>query len=116
MQNKPKTKKQRLTNDFPLSLNGDWGGHIMDKDDDKQCKFQTDKVTDLAYDMLCNRTCLDNEEKDGYNIIGNPLIKLKILTTNIQKLLVCQQCEQEKALKIKLEEEYSFIILILTMI
>ena len=54
--------------------------------------------------MLCEPTCLDNEEKDGDNIINNPFINLKILTTNIEKLLVCEQFEQENALQMKLEE------------
>ena len=54
--------------------------------------------------MLCEPTCIDNEEKYGDNIIGNPLINLKRLTTNIGKLLVCQQFEQENALQMKLEE------------
>ena len=89
MKNKPKTKNQRLTNYFPLSPNGGWGGRIMAKDDDKEWKFQTDKGTYLDYDMLCEPTCLDNEQKDGDNIIGNTLINLKILTTNVEKFLVC---------------------------
>ena len=40
--------------------------------------------TNLAYDMLCEPTCLDNKEKEGYNLSGNRLITLKILTTNIE--------------------------------
>ena len=97
-----------------------WRERIMAKDDDKEWKFQPDKSTDLAYDILCEPTCLDNKVKDGDDLIGNPLIKLKILTTNIDKLLVCQQCEQEKSLQMKLEEgntrKTSFIILRLIMI
>ena len=76
----------------------------MAKDDDKEWKFQTDKSSYLDYDILCEPTCLENEEKYGDNIIGNPLINLKRLTTNIEKLLVCQQCEQDNALQMKLEE------------
>ena len=70
--------------------------------------------------MLCEPTCLDKKEIDGDNLIINLFIKLKILTTNIDKLLVCQQCEQEKSLQMKLEEgntrKTSFIILRLIMI
>ena len=42
--------------------------------------------------MLCEPTRSDNENKEGYNISGNRVINLKILTTNIENCLVCQQC------------------------
>ena len=58
----------------------------------------------LAYDMLYEPTCLDHEDKEGDNLIGNPFINLKILTTNLEKYLVCQQYEHEKDIQIKLEE------------
>ena len=62
MENKPKTNKQRLTNYFSLSLNGGWGGRrIITIDDDKECKFHTYMVTNLAYDMLCEPIYLDKE-------------------------------------------------------
>ena len=56
----------------------------------------------LAFDMLCEPTCLDNKEKEGDNLRVNSLINLKTLTTNIEKLVVCRQCAQEKALQMKL--------------
>ena len=41
--------------------------------------------TNLAYDMLCEPTCLDNEEKEGENLCSSRLISLKWLTTNVEK-------------------------------
>ena len=55
--------------------------------------------------MLCDTTCLDNEEKEGDNLISNCLIKLKILATNVQNFFLCQKCAKDKALRMKLEEE-----------
>ena len=60
----------------------------MPKDDDKEWKFQTYMGTNLDYDMLCDTTCLYNEEKEGDNLSGNHIINLKILTANIEILLV----------------------------
>ena len=59
----------------------DGRGRIIPKQDDPEWKFQTDRGTNLAYDMLYEPISSDNEEKDGYNISGNRLIKLRILTT-----------------------------------
>ena len=49
----------------------------MPKDDDKEWKFQTYMGINLSYEMLCEPTCLDNEEKEGDNLSGNRLINLK---------------------------------------
>ena len=68
---------------------------------DKEWKFQTYKVTTLAYDMLCEPTLLDNEDKEADNLSSNRLINLKILTTNTGNVLVYQQFAQEKALLMK---------------
>ena len=54
--------------------------------------------------MLYEPTNSDNEEKEIYNLISNCLINLKILTTNIEKSLVCQKCAHEKAVQTKLEK------------
>ena len=48
----------------------------MPKDDDKEWNFQNYKGTNLVYEMLCDTTCLDNEEKEGDNLSGNRLIDL----------------------------------------
>ena len=92
----------------------------MPKDDDKEWKFQTYKGTNLAYDMLREPTCLDHKEKKEDNLSGRRLINLKILTTNIEIFCVCQQCVNDKALQMKLEEEIyqksSFLMLRLIII
>ena len=53
------------------------GGSIMPKDDDKEWNFQNYKGTNLVYEMLCDTTCLDNEEKEGDNLSGNHIINPK---------------------------------------
>ena len=58
----------------------------MPKYDDKEWKFQTCMSNNLDYDMLCETTCLDNEEKEGDDISSNCLISLKILKTNIENV------------------------------
>ena len=55
--------------------------------------------------MLCEPTCLDNEEKEEDNISGDHLINIKRFTTYIEKYLVCQQCAYENSLQMILEEE-----------
>ena len=50
--------------------------------------------------MLCETTSLDNKEKEEDNLSGDRLINLKMLTTKIEKYLMCRQCEQEKAVQI----------------
>ena len=47
----------------------------------------------------------DQEEKEGDVINGNRIINLNNLITKIDNVLVCKECEQERKLKIKLEEE-----------
>ena len=55
--------------------------------------------------MLCEPNISYNKEKERDNLSGNRLINLKILTTNIDNFLLCQQYAQEKAVLMKLEEE-----------
>ena len=38
--------------------------------------------TNLAYDMLCEPSSSDNEEKDGDYLSSNRLINMKLLATN----------------------------------
>ena len=78
-----KTKNQRLTNDFSLSLPGGWGGRIIPKQDNLEQKFHIHRGTNSDYDMLCEPISSDNEEKGGDNLSGNRLINLEILTTNV---------------------------------
>ena len=47
----------------------------------------------------------DQEEKKEDVLNGNRIINLKNLITNIDKILVCKECAQERELQIKLEEE-----------
>ena len=54
--------------------------------------------------MLYEPTSSYNKEKEGENPSYNRLLNLKILTTNMEKFLVCQQCAHEKVLQMKLEE------------
>ena len=75
------------------------------KQDDSEWEFKNYKCTNLAHDMLCEPTDSDIEKKEEDNISGNRLINLKILTTNIDNFLLCQQYAQEKAVLMKLEEE-----------
>ena len=65
----------------------------------------TYRGTNLDFDMFCEPISSYNEEKEGDSLIGNFLINLQILTTNIEKFLVRQKCAHEKAQKMKLEEE-----------
>ena len=55
--------------------------------------------------MMCESVNSDQEEKEGDVLNGNHIINLKNLITNIDKLLVCKGCAQERELQIKLEEE-----------
>ena len=55
--------------------------------------------------MMCESVNSDQEEKEGDVLNGNRIINLKNLITNIDKVLVCKECSQEKELQIKLEEE-----------
>ena len=64
------------------------------KQDDPDWIFQTYRGTNVDYEMLCEPTSSENEEKEGDNISGNSLFKLIVFTTNIEKILVYQQCAQ----------------------
>ena len=74
----------------------------MTKQDDPEWKFHTYRVNNLFYDMLCDPTSSDNEEKEGDNLSGNCLINLKKLTTDIEKPLVCRKFSQGKGIQLKL--------------
>ena len=64
----------------------------MPKQDNPDWKFQTYRSINLAYDMLYEPISSDNEEKEGDNLSGNHLINQNKLTTNIEIVLVFQQC------------------------
>ena len=49
------------------------------KQDDPDCKFQICWGIHLDYDMLCEPTSSDNEEKEGDGLSNNCLINLKHL-------------------------------------
>ena len=55
--------------------------------------------------MLCGSIISDQEEKEGDVLNGNRIINLKDFITNIDKILLCKECTQERELQIKLEEE-----------
>ena len=75
---------------------------VKPKQDYSDWIFQTYRGTNLDYDMLCDPTSSDNEEKEGDNLSSNHLMNQKRFTTNIEKVLVCQKFAQEKAVKMKL--------------
>ena len=77
-------------------------GHIKQNDD---WKFHIYKETNLGYDMMCESVHSDQEEKEGDILKSNRIINLKNLITNIDKVLVCKQCAQERERQKKLEEE-----------
>ena len=64
------------------------------KQDDSDWIFHIHRGSNLAYDMLCDPTCLDNEEEEGDNLSSNFIINLKILAKNGEKILVCHHCVQ----------------------
>ena len=68
-------------------------------DDWKFCSY---KGTNLGYDMLCEYVNSDQEGKEGDLLNGNRIINLKNLITNMDKILVCKECAQERELQIKL--------------
>ena len=103
MENLPKTKKPRLVTDFTLGHTGGWGrGRIKQNNG---WKFHGYKGTNLGYDMLCESVNSDQEEKEGDVLNSNRIINLKNLITNIDHVLVCRECAQEREIQIKLEEE-----------
>ena len=55
--------------------------------------------------MLCESVNSDQKQKEGDLLNGNRIINLKNLITNIDKILMCKECAQERDLQIKLEEE-----------
>ena len=63
------------------------------------------KKTNLGYDMMCESVNSNQEEKEGDVLTRNRIIDLKNLITNIDNVLVCKECAQERELQIKLEEE-----------
>ena len=98
----PYTKKQRLVADFTLDHTGGLGGRIKQNYD---WQFHGYKKTNLGYDMMCESMISDQEEKEGDVLNGNRIINLKNLITNIDNVLVCKECAQEREIQIKLEEE-----------
>ena len=77
MEDMRKTKKKRLSADFSLSLLGGWGGYVKPKQDNSVWKFQTYRGNNLDYDLLCEPTSSDNEEKEGDNLSDNCLVNQK---------------------------------------
>ena len=77
------------------------GGRI--KHNYNNWKFQSYKGTNLGYDMLCESVKSDQEEKEGDLLNGNRIINLNSFITNIDKILGCKECAQERDLHIKLE-------------
>ena len=98
----PKTRKPRLVTDFTLDYTGGWGWRIKQNDD---WNFHGYKGTNLGYDMMCESVNSDQEEKEGDVLNDSRIINLKNLITNINKILVCKDCAQERELQMKLEEE-----------
>ena len=95
-----KTKiKLRLIADFSLDHTGGWGGRIKHNGND--WKFQNYKETNLGYGMICESVNSYQEEKEGDLLNGNRIINLNNLITNIDKMLVCKECAQERDIQIK---------------
>ena len=98
MDNFPKTKKPRLVADFTLDHTGGWeGGRIKQNDD---WKFHSYKGTNLGYDMMCESENSNQEEKEGDVLNSNRIINLKNFITNMDKILVCKECAQDRELQI----------------
>ena len=55
--------------------------------------------------MLCESVNYDQEEIEEELLNVNLIINLNNLITNIDKVLVCKECAQERDLQIKLEED-----------
>ena len=86
--------------DLSLDYTGGWEGSIKHNDNDR--KLQIYKGNNLGYDMLCESVNSDQEEKEGDLLNGNRIINLNNLITNIDNVLVCKECAQERDLQIKL--------------
>ena len=52
--------------------------------------------------MMCESVNSDQEEKQGDVLNGNRIINLNNLITNIDNILVCKECAQERELKNKI--------------
>ena len=50
---------------------------------------------------MCEFVNSDQEEKEGDVLNANRIINLNNLITNIDNLLVCKECAQERELQIK---------------
>ena len=81
--------RERLTSDFLLVILVTGGGRRI-KHSDNDGKIQSYKGTKLGYDMICESVNTYQEEKEGYLLNGNRIIKLNNLITNIDKVLVCK--------------------------
>ena len=55
--------------------------------------------------MICEAVHPDQEEKEGDLLNGNRIINLNNFITNMDNVLVCKECAQDRELQIKLEEE-----------
>ena len=55
--------------------------------------------------MLCESVNSGQGKKGADLLNGNRIINLKNLITNIDNVLICKECVQEKDLQIKLEEK-----------
>ena len=53
--------------------------------------------------MLYESVNCDQEEKEGDLLNGNRIINLNSFITNINKILGCKECAQERDLQIKLD-------------
>ena len=72
------------------------------KQNDNDWKFKSYKGSNLGYYMICVSINSDQEEKEGDVLNGNRIINLKNLISNIDNVLVCKECAQERELYIKL--------------
>ena len=75
------------------------------KQNDNDWKFKSYKGTNLGYDMMYESINSEQEVKEGDVLNSKHSINLKNFFSNIDKLLVCKDCAQERELQIKLEEE-----------
>ena len=79
-----------------------WLGRENEKNEN-DCKFHSYKGIYLGYDILCESVNSEQEEKEEDLRNGNCIINLNNLIKNIDNVLVCKECAQEKDLQIKLE-------------
>ena len=69
------------------------GGRIKQNDD---WIFYSFKGTNLGYDMMWESVNFDQDEKNGDVLNGNRIINLNNLITNIDNVVVCKECAQER--------------------